>query len=105
MPEQQYLPLGALRRQVAMALDRVVQAARLHSGRRLITHISEIGLDEATNTYEINDIFNLDRSAAEPVLKWTGRRPALAEESGWRGLAGQVKLTQDILGGDTGGER
>jgi pilus assembly protein CpaF len=99
------LPLAALRRQVALALDLVVQSARLHSGRRLITHISEVGLDEATNTYEFNDIFNLDTSAAEPVLKWTGHRPALAKEIGWRGLAGQVKLTQDILGGDTGGER
>jgi pilus assembly protein CpaF len=91
------LPLPALRRQVALAIDLVVQSARLHSGRRLITHISEIGLDEATNTYQIHDIFNLQTTAAEPTLEWTGRRPVLADELGWRGLADEVKLTKRIF--------
>ena len=91
------LPLGALRRQVALALDLVVQSARLHSGRRLITHISEIGLDETSNTYRVNDIFNLDTTAAEPRLEWTGLRPALADELGWKGLTSAVKLTERIL--------
>jgi pilus assembly protein CpaF len=91
------LPLAALRRQVALALDLVVQSARLHSGRRLITHVSEIGLDEATNTYQIQDLFHLDTTSGEPQLVWTGRRPALADEIGWKGLAGDVKLTKDVF--------
>jgi pilus assembly protein CpaF len=91
------LPLAALRRQVALALDLVVQSARLHSGRRLLTHVSEIGLDEATNTYRIHDLFSLETAGDEPTLRWTGRRPALADEIGWKGLAGDVKLTRKMF--------
>ncbi len=91
------LPLAALRRQVALALDLVVQSARLHSGRRLITHISEVGLDEATNSYVIHDLFNLDTTTGEPVLVWTGRRPMLADDLAWKGLAGDVNLTKEIF--------
>jgi len=97
------LPLMALRRQIALALDLVVQSARLHTGQRLITHISEIGLDESTNTYLVDDIFNLDTSVEPPRLRWTGRRPALADELGWRGLAGEVKLTKHIVEAGPGG--
>jgi pilus assembly protein CpaF len=97
------LPLAALRRQVALALDLVVQSARLHSGQRLITHVSEIGLDEAANTYRIHDLFNLDTTSGEPKLAWTGRRPALADDLGWKGLAGDVKLTKKIFAAKGGG--
>jgi pilus assembly protein CpaF len=97
------LPLAALRRQVALALDLVVQSARLHSGQRLITHVSEIGLDEATNAYRIHDLFHLDTSSGEPKLVWTGRRPTLADELGWKGLAGDVKVTKKIFAAKSGG--
>ncbi len=97
------LPLAALRRQVALALDLVVQSARLHSGQRLITHVSEIGLDEATNTYRIHDLFNLDTTSGKPKLAWTGRRPSLADELGRKGLAGDVKLTKEIFAAKGGG--
>jgi pilus assembly protein CpaF len=97
------LPLAALRRQVALAVDLIVQSARLHSGRRLITQVSEIGLEEATNTYRIHDLFSLDTSSGEPILAWTGRRPALADELGWKGLAGEVKLTKRIFAGEDKG--
>jgi len=98
------LPLMALRRQIALALDLVVQSTRLASGRRLITHISEIELDEATNTYRVDDIFNLDTSVDPPRLRWTGRRPALADEIGWRGLADEVRLTAHVLTPAPGGD-
>ena len=98
------LPLPALRRQVAMALDLVVQSARLHSGRRMITHISEVELDEATNTYRVHDIYALDTAAERPQLAWTGRRPALAGEIGWRGLAGEVKHTGRLFSAAEGTE-
>ena len=96
------LPLAALRRQVALALDLVVQSARLHSGRRLITHISEVELDEAANTYQLHDIYALDTSAAEPVLSWTGRRPRLADELGWKGLTGEIALTEKLFAAGRG---
>ena len=93
------LPLQALRRQVATAVDIVVQAARLHDGRRLITHISEIGLDEAANTYQIRDIFNLDTRTTLPELKWTGLKPKIASELVWQGLDKRVKLTAPLFSG------
>lgn len=91
------LPLQALRRQIALALDLVIQVARLHDGRRLVTHISEIGLDEPTMTYQIHDIFHLETTSGEPKLVWTGRRPKLADEIGWRGLGQKVRETKRIL--------
>ena len=72
---------------------------RLHSGRRLITHISEIGLDDAAGTYSVRDIFNLDTKSATPILKWTGVRPKLASELEWMGLTPKVKLTKSIFSG------
>ena len=47
--------------------------------------------------YVINDLFNLDTTSGEPVLVWTGRRPALADDLGWKGLAGDVNLTKKIF--------
>ncbi|MEQ9617147.1 MAG: ATPase, T2SS/T4P/T4SS family [Phycisphaerales bacterium] len=91
------LPLESLRRQVALALDLVVQAARLHDGRRLITHVSEIDIDEPTNTYIVRDIFNLDTTAEKPMLKWTGYRPKFADEVKWKGLTDKVKHCRKIL--------
>ncbi|MFT5284755.1 MAG: pilus assembly protein CpaF [Planctomycetota bacterium] len=91
------LPLTALRRQIAQALDIVVQATRLTSGRRLVTHISEVELDSQTNDYIINDIFVLDTTGDEPGLIWTGRRPKLADELGWKGLSGMVNLTAELM--------
>jgi pilus assembly protein CpaF len=91
------LPLGALRRQVSLALDLVVQTSRLTSGRRLITHVSEIDLDEEKGTYVVNDIYTLDTKLETPMLRWTGRRPKLADELGWKGLAGDVQLTREVF--------
>ncbi len=91
------LPMVALRRQIGLAIDLVVQVARLHTGRRLITHVSEIEYDEPTNTYRIRDIFALDTREEEPILKWTGQRPNLADEIGWRGLQGEIRLTRAVF--------
>lgn len=91
------LPMVALRRQIGLALDLVVQVTRLHSGRRLITHVSEVEYDEQTNTYEIRDIYNLDTTSADPVLTWTGKRPKFADEVVWLGLADQINLTRKVF--------
>lgn len=91
------LPIVALRRQIGLAVDLVIQASRLHTGRRLITHISEVQYDEHKNVYDILDIYNLDTSSGDPVLKWTKRRPALADEIAWRGLSDEIKLTKPLF--------
>ena len=91
------LPLAAIRRQVASSIHLVVQSARLHNGRRLITHVSEVSYDEPGNAYKIRDIFLLDTSLDFPMLKWTGRTPRLAREIAWQGLSDQVKLTSEIM--------
>lgn len=91
------LPIISLRRQIALAVDLFVQTSRLHSGRRLITHISEVGLDEHAGVYAIRDIFNLDTSGPEPILKWTGERPTLAKDLGWLGLRDRVELTSQLF--------
>lgn len=91
------LPMIALRRQIALAVDLFVQTSRLHSGRRLVTHISEVEFDEKAGTYVIHDIFNLDTSGPEPTMKWTGERPTLADNVGWLGLTDRIKLTKAIF--------
>ncbi len=91
------LPISALRRQVAGALDLVIQAARLHDGRRLITHVSEIDIDEQAGTYIAHDIFALDTALEFPMLKWTGHPPALAQDILWKGLSDRVDLTRHIM--------
>ena len=91
------LPIMALRRQIALAVDLFVQTSRLHSGRRLITHISEVEFDEPNNTYKLRDIFNLDTTLAEPTLRWTGEIPTLAKDIDWLGLREKVKLTSAMF--------
>jgi pilus assembly protein CpaF len=93
------LPLAALRRQVASAVDVVVQAARLHSGRRLITHISEIYLNEEINQYVVKDIYTLDKNSDFPELRWTGQVPKLAGQLVWMGLDKKVDLTKHLYAG------
>ncbi len=92
------IPLHALRRQVASAVDLIVQTARLASGRRLITHISEVELDEATQNYRIADIFNLvEGPDGEPALEWTRTRPKTLLQLKFEGLTGEMNLTKPML--------
>jgi pilus assembly protein CpaF len=95
------LPLFALRRQVASALDLIVQTARLTSGRRLVTGIAECHFDENTDNYVIKDIFRLDENngeGAEPVLQWTGERPEMLEHLRAENLLDAMDLTKPMLG-------
>jgi pilus assembly protein CpaF len=89
------IPLFALRRQVASAIDIVVQTTRLPSGRRLVTHISEVAFDEGTQNYQISDIFNLVGEHRE--LTWTGKRPKLADELDFQELDKKADLTKPMM--------
>ena len=54
------LPLGALRGQIASAIDVIVLIERMQDGSRKVTHISEaVGLDEQGN-YFVNDLFQFE---------------------------------------------
>ena len=95
------VPLFALRRQVASAVDVIVQTARLSSGRRLVTTISEVDFDDATQTYLINDIFRMTEAAGqgeEPVAQWTGAPAELLKHVQLEGLGGFMEHNRKMLG-------
>jgi len=91
------IPLYALRRQVASAIDLIVQTARLSSGRRLITGICEVDFDETTQNYRLLDIFRLSETAIEPELEWTRTRPGTLVQLKFEDLIGQMDLTRPML--------
>lgn len=76
------IPLVALQRQAASAIDVIVQIAR-YRGRRRVTDISEIrGFDMEKGLYDIDPIFTLKTDPDGPggfLLKWTGAIPHFGE--------------------------
>jgi pilus assembly protein CpaF len=71
------LPVVAIHRQIASALDIVVQIARLPGGKRVITQISEIDrYDDRQSKIVIHDIF---RRHADGELLATGYLPTFVE--------------------------
>jgi pilus assembly protein CpaF len=91
------LPLYALRRQVASAIDLIAQTVRLASGRRLVSHISEVLLEEKSQNYVIHDIFRHEGDAATGQLVWTGRRPLMLGDLTFAGLAEEANLIKPML--------
>ena len=60
------MPLGALRSQVASAIEVIIQTSRFNDGSRKITHIAEVlGLDEA-GEYVINPLFVFRNRGNDP---------------------------------------
>jgi len=86
------LPLFALRRQIASAVDLLVHTVRLPSGRRMVSQISELGLDESGNNYIIRDLFVLKGHGDSRQLEWTGRRPELADDVMLDEVTDQIRL-------------
>lgn len=76
------IPLVALQRQAASAIDVIVQIAR-YRGRRRVTEISQlVSYDIATGTYEMDRVFSLvsdDNGPGGLSLKWTGVVPHFGE--------------------------
>jgi pilus assembly protein CpaF len=91
------IPLHALRRQIASALDLIVLTARSSGGHRLVTAISEVEFDETTQNYRITDIFRLDPACAEPELVWTRTRPRTLTQLQSEGLVSAMVLTKPML--------
>ncbi|MCB5200591.1 Flp pilus assembly complex ATPase component TadA [Loktanella sp. TSTF-M6] len=76
------MPLVALQRQIAAAVEVVVQISRVRGFRRVV-EISEVrGLDPETNYYQMAPIFNLQPDKDGPngkSLMWTGEMPTFPE--------------------------
>ncbi|MFK7767847.1 MAG: ATPase, T2SS/T4P/T4SS family [Mariniblastus sp.] len=72
------LPIKAIHRQVASALDLIVQLSRMPSGHRMVTQISEVErMDEDTGELIVTDIFNArDGRSLQP----TGYLPTFVDQ-------------------------
>ena len=92
------LPLFALRRQIASALDLIVQTTRLHSGRRLVTQISEVGLDEQTHNYILTHLFSMSGAGADWRLRWSGQHPRFSNDILLEEVASEIDLTAEVFG-------
>lgn len=74
------IPLPAIRRQIAQALDLIVYIER-HDERRLVSQITEVlDIDPMTGELDLADIFRLQSSADGPVLSPTGSVPTFLED-------------------------
>ena len=85
------LPLWALRSQISMALDVIVQVSRFHDGSRKLTHISEV-LELNDGQYQLRDLFVFKAEGRDENgkilgrLEPTGRLPTFAEQITVAGL-------------------
>ncbi|MBI1337289.1 MAG: FHA domain-containing protein [Phycisphaera sp.] len=81
------LPLPAVRRQIAEAVNLIVYVQRLTSGRRLVSQVAEVTrIHPHTGEVEVRDIMNLDTTTGQPVLKPTGYMPTFLGEMVERGF-------------------
>jgi pilus assembly protein CpaF len=86
------LPEKAVRRQVASAIQLVVQIARFNDGTRRVTHLSEItGMEE--DIVSMQDVFVFEKKGVSPdgkvlgAFTATGIRPKFAERLNASGIA------------------
>jgi len=74
------IPVRAVREQIVSAVDLIVQVARLGSGRRRVTRISEVvEIDPGEGTVRVEDVFVLPEPDA-PRLRHSGHIPAFVPE-------------------------
>jgi pilus assembly protein CpaF len=72
------LPIKAIHRQIASALDLVVQLTRMQDGRRMVTQIAEVErMDEETGNLIVTDIFNARDGI---MLRPTGHLPTFVDQ-------------------------
>jgi pilus assembly protein CpaF len=80
------MPVRAIREQIVSAIDMVVQLTRMPSGRRRITHISEVTeIDLETGAIRLEDVFVL-RDPDQERLRHTGYIPSFTEAMIKQGL-------------------
>ena len=76
------LPVDSIRRQIASAIDVIVQLRRMHDGRRAIVQITEVaGINPVHGKLEMRDLFLLeDFETPGAMLEPTGRLPTFIGE-------------------------
>jgi pilus assembly protein CpaF len=76
------LPIESIHRQIASAIDLVVQLTRLHNGRRLVTQITEfVKYDEREQRIRTRDLFAADVTNSQTAtIKPTGHLPSFMLE-------------------------
>ena len=87
------MPLTAIRRQVSEAVDLIVQVARLRTGHRCVTSISEVvGMEGETITTE--EMWKRPPEEEENVFYCTGRLPSWAKKLSTRASQELSELLQ-----------
>lgn len=84
------LPLWATRKQIAAAVDVIVQTEILSDGQRRITYVTEVV--EEDGEVALHDLFRFDRASAEFVR--TERRPSFAHRFTERGIGLPADMTE-----------
>ena len=75
------LPVASIHRQIASAVDLIVQVARLRDGSRRVIQISEIvDYDETMKQIRMKDLFLLNEEEQRPKLCATGCLPTFMEK-------------------------
>jgi len=70
------LPVRAIRDQIEAAIHLIVQCQRLTSGKRMVTHVSEVvGVDPVEGVVVTNDLFEL----RDGVLEFSGYLPSFVD--------------------------
>jgi len=75
------MPVRAIREQIVTAVDVVVQIQRFSSGKRRVTHISEVvAIDPDSHEIRLEDIYVL-RDEDQPRLRHTGYIPTFTQHA------------------------
>lgn len=76
------MPVGAIRQQIAAAVDMIIQIQRQRDRVRRVTHITEvIGFDFDTEEVVLEDVFNLATpDSGPPELRFTGYLPTFIDQ-------------------------
>ena len=83
------MPLTAIRQQVASSVDLVVQVARLRTGRRCLTSITDVvGMENDTVITE--EMWHLAQGESSTTFEGSGRRPSWMEAVDRAGLRGEL---------------
>ncbi len=74
------LPVESIHRQIASAVDVIVQLTRCRDGRRRITQITEVvGLDNTDSGVRMKDLFHLEGPTGHEQLVPTGHLPTFTD--------------------------
>jgi pilus assembly protein CpaF len=94
------IPPKALRNQMVSALNVIVQLARLDSGKRVITEISEVGKLDDQEQFQLTSLFRRgtrDGEDVQPGLIWTGKKSQFGPDLKQTSLTWRAQLTKEVF--------